>query len=96
MYMKTFLIIPQNQLKKDHADVNFEFYVSRRSKFVHMDLDIPLKKIANSEEIVAFIKKFWMDKKKDDRFKFINPSLIFSAKWKFDYIIFEKNYDYKQ
>ena len=53
-----------------------------------MGLDIPLNKIAHSEEIVAFIEKFWMEKKKDDRFKFVNPSLIFSTKWKFDYIIF--------
>ena len=87
MYMKTFLIKLQNQLKKDHADVNFEFYVSRRSKFVHMGLDIPLNKIAHSEEIMAFIEKFWMEKKKDDIFKFVNPSLIFSTRYKFDYIL---------
>ena len=53
MCMRSFLIILQNVLKKDHSDVNFEFYLSRRSKFVHMGLDVPLSKISNSQEIVG-------------------------------------------
>ena len=40
MYMKTFLIMLQNSLKKDHPEVAVEMYVSRRSKFVHMDMKI--------------------------------------------------------
>ena len=64
MYMKSFLIMLQNRLKKDHSDVNFEFSLSRRSKFVHMGLDIPLSKIARSEEIKNCIESFWLEKKK--------------------------------
>ena len=41
MFMKTFLIMLQNSLKKDHPDVVVEMYVSRRSKFVHMGIDVP-------------------------------------------------------
>ena len=52
MHMKTFLIILDNVLKKDHPDVDLGFYVSRRSKFVHMGSDVPLSKIKNIQEIL--------------------------------------------
>ena len=54
MYMRTFLIMLKNVLKKDYPDIEIEFYLSRRSKFVHMGLDVQLNKIADSEK---FIKK---------------------------------------
>ena len=93
MFMKTFLIILKNCLKKDYPDVKVEFYVSRRSKFVHMGLDIPINKIARSDELVKDIEKIWLEKSQDNKFKYVNPYLINSTKWKFDYIIFEKNFD---
>ena len=68
MYIKSFLIILPNVLKKDHADVKFEFYLSRRSKFVHMGLDVPLMKISKCQEILELIEKLWIEKKKDDKF----------------------------
>ena len=94
MYMKTFLVILQTRLKKDYADLNVHFYLSRRSKFVHMGLDLPLNKIGHTEEILETIENFWSEKKTDDKFKYVYPHLIYSMKWKFDYIIFEKNYDH--
>ena len=56
MHMKTFLIILDNVLKKDHPDVDLGFYVSRRSKFVHMGSDVPLSKIKNIQEILLKIE----------------------------------------
>ena len=32
-------------------------------------------------------------KKTDDKFYYCEPYLIASTKWKFDYIIFKRNYD---
>ena len=92
MYIKTFLVMLQNRLKKDRPDLIIEFYLSRRSKFVHMGLDIQLNKIARSEDILRDIENFWLQKKTDDKFKYVSPYLINSTNWKFDYIIFEKNY----
>ena len=63
MYMKTFLIALDKALKKDHSDLKFEFYLSRRSKFVHMGLDVPLIAIENHQEIIDFIEKYWNEKK---------------------------------
>ena len=92
MFMKTFLIMLQNSLKKDHPDVVVELYVSRRSKFAHMGIDVPLNKISNHEKFIEHIENFWNQKKTDNKFRFVNPYLINCTKFKFDYIIFEKNY----
>ena len=57
MYMRTFLIMLKNVLKKDYPDIEIEFYLSRRSKFVHMGLDVQLNKIADSEKFIKKKKK---------------------------------------
>ena len=88
--MRTFLIALDKALKKDHADLEFEFYLSRRSKFVQMGLDVPLISIKNYQEIIKFIENYWNDKKTDDKFEFTSPRLISATKFKFDYIIFQK------
>ena len=90
MYMRTFFIALDKALKKDHADLEFEFYLSRRLKFVHMGLDVPLISIEKHQEINKFIEKYWNDKKTDDKFDFTSPRLISATKFKFDYIIFHK------
>ena len=64
MYMKTFLVILENVLKKDHPDINLGFYVSRRSEFVHMGSDVPLTKIKNFQELLRQIEGLWLAKKK--------------------------------
>ena len=92
MFMKTFLITLQNSLKKDHPDMVVELYVSRRSKFAHMEIDVPLNKILNHKKFIEHIENFWNQKKTDNKFRFVNPYLINCTKFKFDYIIFEKNY----
>ena len=71
--MKAFMICLSNVLKKDHPDIKLEFYVSRRSKFVHMGSDVPLNNIKNYEEILIKIQGLWNVKKTDDKFYFANP-----------------------
>ena len=88
MYAKTFLIMLNNVLKKDYPNLEVEFYLSRRSKFVHMGLDMFLRKIQNYEQLINDIDKLWNNKKQDDKFIFCEPYLIHSTKWKFDYVIF--------
>ena len=92
MFMKTFLIMLSNVLKKDYPNVEVEFYLSRRSKFAHMGLDVPLTKIENYEQLISDIEKYWENKKQDEKFVFCEPYLIHSAKWKFDYVIFKKKF----
>ena len=85
--MKTVVI-----MLKDHPKDCVEMYVSRRSKFVHMGLDVPLSKIDTSELFVRDSENFWNKKKTDDKFKFVEPYLTNCTRYKYDYIIFEKNY----
>ena len=92
MQMRTFLILLQCELKKDYPGVELGFYLSRRSRYVHMGSDIPLNRLENYQEIIEKIKTLWYQKKKDDKFDFCDPYLIASTRWKYDYIIFRKNY----
>ena len=56
--MKTFLVALNQCLKKDYPDIEFNFYLSRRSKFVHMGLDLPLISINNYHKLVDFIQDY--------------------------------------
>ena len=77
MCIKTFIIMLKSVLKKDYPDIELAFYVSTRSKFVHMGLDVQLTKISNSREIRNAIEKYWLEKKTDDNFIFFDDSFIF-------------------
>ena len=90
MFMKAFLVALREIVKKDYPDINFEFYLSRRSKFVHMGLDMPLISIVNHREILKVIENYWNDNKEDDLFKICVPRLIAATKFKYDYTIFQK------
>ena len=59
-----------------------------------MGLDVALNKIKNNEKLIEDIERYWLSKKQDDKFKFVNSYLIASSKWKFDYIIFEKDFNF--
>ena len=63
MYRKTFLIMLKGRLKKDHPEITVEIYISRRSKFVHMGLDLSINKIPNHEQFINLIEKYWEQKK---------------------------------
>ena len=89
--MKAFLVALKQRVKKDYPNTEFEFYLSRRSKFAHMGLDVPLISITKHQELIKFMKEFWEENKEDNTFRFCTPRLISATKYKFDYIIFEKN-----
>ena len=81
------------QLLKDHLlkkfpDVgNIGFYLSRRSKFVHMVLDLPLHSIKNYLNLIEEINKFLA---LDLGFELLYPQLVLPVKWKFDDKIVKK------
>ena len=75
MYMRAFLIALEKILKKDHADIKLEFYLSRRSKFVHMGLDEPLITIPNHNDIMEFLEKYWEKKRRTINLNLHNQDL---------------------
>ena len=58
MYMKIFPVTLNQCLKKDYPDIEFNFYLSCRSKFVHMGLDLRLISINNYHKLVDFIQDY--------------------------------------
>ena len=88
--MKIFLVVLNQRLKEDYPDIEFHFYLSRRSKFVHMGLDLPLMSITNYHKLVDFIQNYWEENNEDDTFSFCTPRQVASKTYKFDYILFEK------
>ena len=62
------------------------FYLSRRSKLVHMGLDIQLYSIKNYPDFIDEINKF-LAKDLGSSFEFVYPQLLLTVKWKFDYIV---------
>ena len=91
MYMKASLVALEEVVKKDYPDIEFHFYLSRRSKFAHMGLNIPLISIDNHLKLVKFIQDYWEQNKDNDMFSFCTTRLVAATKFKFDYIIFQKN-----
>lgn len=90
--MKAFLIILKNQSIEKYPNVNIDFYILERSKFIHMDLDSRLSKVDVNGKIVLFIQSLCRERNQDTKFLFITSYLINSVKWKLDYIIVEKRF----
>ena len=76
-------------LKKKYPHIPFDFYISKRKYRVHFTLEKALFSYNNYFEAIRDIKKFF-EKNKLDSYKFVEPILIKSIKWKFDYIIFRR------
>ena len=70
-------------------NLNIRFYVSRRSKYVHMGLDCALFTLKDYSGIIAEIKDLMFDEL-DKCFSFCFLQLVNTVKWKYDYIIVKK------
>ena len=89
--MKTFLHILKRRLCEKYCDISFEFYLSRRTKNVHMGLNCSLLTLREHEQIICDVEEIWLLKRQDTKFKFVMPKLIHSTKRKIDYIIFRRS-----
>ena len=87
--MKKRVQLLKSFLSKNFPEVDVGFYLSRRSKFVHMGLDTPLYSIKNYPDFIDEINKF-LAKDLRSSFELIYPQLVLTVKWKFDYIVGRK------
>ena len=82
------------QLEK-HIDNRFpeyevRFYTNRRNYYIHLGLDKSLFSFENYKSLLTKIDNF-LNEHLSDTFIYINPSkLIFSTRWKHDYIVSRK------
>ena len=60
-----------------------------------MGLDVPLEKIELNSKMISFIE-LQLIEQNDEKVSFVQPYLTKPVKWKFDYIIFEKNFSGKK
>ena len=88
MNMKTFLYALKNFLAHKYPHIEFEFFLSRRTKNLHMTLNYSLLELCDRKQIIFDIEELWLRTRQDMNFKFVLPQLIHTFKWKFDYIIF--------
>ena len=82
------------QLEK-HIDNRFpeyevRFYTNRRNYYIHLGLDKSLFSFENYKSLLTKIDNF-LNEHLSDTVIYINPSkLIFSTRWKHDYIVSRK------
>ena len=84
------LHVLKNFLGEKYPHINFEFYLSRRTKNVHMGLNYSLLALHKQKQIIFYIEEVWLRRRQDKSFKFMLPQLIHTTKWRFEYIIFRK------
>ena len=87
MNIKTFQYALKNFLAEKYLHIEFEFYLQRRTKNVHMVLNYSLLELHEHKQIIFDIEKLCLRKTQDMSFKFLLPQLIQTVKWRFDYII---------
>ena len=95
MIIKQHVRILEKHLNSLFPSLNIHFYVSRRSKYVHMGLDCALFTLKDHANTISKIKDFMFDEL-DERFSFCFPKLVPTVKWNRDYIVFNKKVDGKK
>ena len=63
MYMKTFLHILKRFLNEKYPGITFDFYLSRRTKNVHMGLNCSILTLHEHDEIISDIEEVWLLKR---------------------------------
>ena len=91
MHVKAFLYILRKILTEKYSDVEFDFYLSSRSKNVHVGLNCNIMSLPEHVNIISDIENIWIEKRQDTQFKFVMSYLLHTTKWKYDYIVFSKN-----
>lgn len=80
----------ENVFIKKFPDTDVGFYLSHRSNFVHMGLEFPLCSLKNHLEFVKEIHEFLSKGLDSTCFQLVDPQLVLTVKWKYDYIIVRK------
>ena len=61
--MKAFLHAFKNFLNKKYANTDFEFYLSRRTQNVHMELNCSLLTLCEYDQIISDNENPWLMKR---------------------------------
>ena len=84
------VLLSKSHLSTKFPDVKVGFYLRRRSNFIHMGLNVPLYSFKNYLDFVKEIHKFLEKELDSRRFQLVEPQLVLTVKWKYNYIILRK------
>ena len=90
MSIKKSVIRLEKDFKIKFPELNTAFYSSTRNMNIHMGLEKAIFLYSNFNQIVELINNYF-DKHLAGKFQTNYPTLVHSAKWKFDYIIARKS-----
>ena len=74
MNWRVFLTKLETFLKQRHLQIDFQFYISRRKRYIHLGLEKSLSS-HDHKKILGDIEKFWLANK-EKNFEFINPPIL--------------------
>ena len=79
-------------LNGNYPHVSFNFFISRRKRYLHVGLEKALLSYPEHGEVLKGIEIFYNGNRNSD-FELVSPPiLVRTFKWKFDYILFRKSY----
>ena len=90
MSVKQFLFTLENKINLKYPDLQPQFYISQRSRNIHMGLNRSLLSVRNTQDIVSEIYEHYNSNSWNFNIRFVYPTLINTTKWKFDYITLKK------
>ena len=70
MNVKNFLLVLKSTLIEKYPNFKVDFYVSRRNRYVHMELDQPLHSDLYYEKLISDTESIWIARKYNDSFVF--------------------------
>ena len=70
MNVKNFLLVLKSTLIEKYPNFKVDFYVSRRNRYVHMELDQPLHSVLYYEKLISDTESIWIARKHNDSFGF--------------------------
>ena len=90
MQIKFYINGLESTLKRKYPEIPIEIYYSRRRKLVHLALDKSIEQYQAYNDLLEEIERFYERYFRKD-FEFCKPiRIIYTIKWKFDYVIFRK------
>ena len=89
--MKYYINKLERILIEKYPNIKADFYISKRTKIIHLGVEKALHKFDNYSNFLKDMKKFYIRNIQKFDYEYVEPpQLINSVKWKFDYIIFRK------
>ena len=88
---KKLIVQLEKYIKEKFPEYNTKFYSNHRNFYIHMGLDNSLFSFDNYQILLEEINNFLTEHLETKFSRVYPPKLIFSTRWKHDYIISKKN-----